>query len=458
MTAWQAHLDAHEPQYFDELIEFLRIPSISTDPSRKADTAAAAQWVADRLKAAGVPEVELVQTPGHPVVSASWLVDPSKPRVLIYGHYDVQPPEPLELWETPPFEPTIRDGRVYARGAGDMKANLLSVIHAVETFAKTAGHPPLNLLFLFEGEEEIGSPNLPAYVEAAKDKLAADVVLNADGGVSGPNLPSLTVALKGLGGCQIDIKTGESDLHSGMYGATVPNANQVAVQLAATFHNDDGSVAVDGFYDKVIPLTEQDRADIAKAAAEKGSVLEDSRAFALWGEAGYTETERIFARPTLDINGMWGGFTGEGSKTVTPCEAHIKITCRLVPDQDPIEIVDLIRAHVEKHILPGVKFEVNRLQGLAYPYALSRDLPALQKASAVMTELYGREPIYVRAGGSVPITSVFKNVLGAESVAFAFAQSGSNAHAPNEWFRVEDFALGHKGNYLFLEALASGVK
>ncbi|MGH2549572.1 MAG: M20/M25/M40 family metallo-hydrolase, partial [Thermomicrobiales bacterium] len=199
MTAWQAHLDANESAYFDELLDFLRIPSISTDPTHNADTATAAQWVADRLKAAGVPDVEIVPTAGHPVVSASWIVDPSKPRVLIYGHYDVQPAEPLELWETPPFEPTLREGRVYARGAGDMKANLLSVIHAVETFAKTAGQPPLNLIFLFEGEEEIGSPNLPTYVEAAKEKLAADVVISADAGVSGPNLPSLTVALKGLG-------------------------------------------------------------------------------------------------------------------------------------------------------------------------------------------------------------------------------------------------------------------
>jgi acetylornithine deacetylase/succinyl-diaminopimelate desuccinylase-like protein len=458
MTAWQAHLDAHDAQYFDELLELLRIPSVSTDPSRKGDTAAAAQWVADRLKKAGVPDVEIVETPGHPVVSASWLVDPAKPRVLFYGHYDVQPAEPLELWDTPPFEPTVRDGRVYARGAGDMKANLLSVIHAVEAFAKTAGQPPLNLLFLFEGEEEIGSPNLPAYVEAAREKLAADVVVSADGGVSGPNLPSLTVALKGLGGCQIDIRTGESDLHSGMYGATVPNANQVAVQLAATFHDDQGRVAIEGFYDKVIPLTEQDRADIAEAGAEEASILEESRAFALWGENGYTEVERVYARPTLDINGMWGGFTGEGSKTVTPAEAHIKVTCRLVPDQDPLEVVDLIRAHVAKHILPGVKFEVNRLQGLAYPFVLSRDLPALQKASAVMNELYGRDPIYTRAGGSVPITAVFQKVLNADTVSFAFSQPGSNAHAPNEWFRVDDLALGRRGNYLLIEAFASGVK
>lgn len=454
MGEWEAFFAANEQACFDELLELLRIPSISTDPARKGDVAATAEWIAERMRKAGVPEVEVVtEGDNHPIVTGSWLTDPAKPRVLIYGHYDVQPVEPLDLWLSPPFEPTLRDGRVYARGAGDMKANLLSVIHAVEAFARTTGQPPVNLIFLFEGEEEIGSPNLPAYVEANREKLAADVVISADSGVSGPDLPSLTVGLKGLGGVQIDIRTGESDLHSGMYGATVPNANQVAVQLAATFHDDDGRVAVEGFYDRVIPLTEQDRADIAAAAAEERPILDDSRAFALWGEAGYSPHERAWARPTLDINGLWGGFTGEGSKTVTPAEAHIKITCRLVPDQDPLEIPDLIRAHVAKHIYPGVKWEVRRLPGLAYPFRIERDHPALKKAAQVMTELYGREPIYTRSGGSVPLTAVFQRVLGADTVSFAFAQAGSNAHAPNEWFRIEDLALGRKGNYRLFELL-----
>ncbi|MCC6703287.1 MAG: M20/M25/M40 family metallo-hydrolase, partial [Thermomicrobiales bacterium] len=299
---------SREATWFDDFLEFLRLPSISTDPARAGDVAATADWVAARLKAAGVPSVEIVTGFGHPIVHGEWLVDPDKPRVLFYGHYDVQPVEPLELWESPPFEPTVRDGRVYARGAGDMKANLINVIHALETFAQTAGAPPVNLLFLFEGEEEIGSPNLPRYVEEQKERLAADVVINSDGGVAGPNLPSLTVALKGLGGCQIDIKTGASDLHSGFYGAAVASATQVAVQLAATFHDDQGRVAVEGFFDKVVPLTEQDRIDIANATEDKPDVLEESRAYALWGEPGYGEYERIFARPTLDINGLWGGF------------------------------------------------------------------------------------------------------------------------------------------------------
>ena len=271
--------------------------------------------------------------------------------------------------------------------------------------------------------------------------------------VSGPNLPSLSVALKGLGGCQIDIRTGASDLHSGFYGAAVASATQVAVQLAATFHDDQNRVAIEGFYDRVVPMSDQDRNDIADATEERPGVLAESRAYDLWGEAGYGEYERIFARPTLDINGMWGGFISEGWKSITPGDAHIKITCRLVPDQDPLEIVELIRAHVAKHILPGVEWEVNRLPGLAYPYRLPQDHPVLAKAAVVMEEMYGRPPVFTRSGGSVPITSAFLKSLGAYSVSFAFAQGGSNAHAPNEWFRVEDLARGRKGNYRLIELL-----
>jgi acetylornithine deacetylase/succinyl-diaminopimelate desuccinylase-like protein len=453
MTNWEEFFLERESTYLDELVELLSIPGISTDPAHAADVAATADWVANRLKAAGVPTVEIVTGYGHPIVHGEWLVDPAKPRALIYGHYDVQPVAPLDLWVSPPFEPTVRDGKIYARGAGDMKANLLNVIHAVEAFSATAGQPPVNLIFLFEGEEEIGSPNLPRYVDDARERLAADVVINSDGGVAGPNLPSLSVGLKGLGGCQIDIRTGETDLHSGFYGAAVASATQVAVQLAATLHDDQGRVAIEGFYNKVVPLTEQDRIDIANATEEKVDVLTESRAFYLWGEPGYGEFERIFARPTLDINGLWGGFISEGWKSITPGDAHIKITCRLVPDQDPLEIVELIRAHVAKHILPGVEWEVNPLQGLAYPYRLPQDHPVLAKAAKVMEEVFGRPPVYTRSGGSVPITHSFRQSLGAWSIGFAFSQAGSNAHAPNEWFRIEDLARGRIGNYRLIELL-----
>ena len=452
MAAWRDYLAENESAWYEEVLELLRIPSISTDPERASDVAATAEWVAARMKKAGIPEVEIVAGPGHPLVTGQWIV-PNKPRVLIYGHYDVQPVEPLELWISPPFEPTVRDGKIYARGSGDMKANLLNVLHAVEAFAKTDGEPPVSLIFLFEGEEEIGSPNLPAYVEANKEKLACDVVVSADGGVAGPDVPSLTVGLKGLAGCQIDIKTGERDMHSGMYGAMVANANQVAAKLAASFHTADGAVAIEGFYDTVVPLNDDDEREIARASAEETPILEESGAFAYWGEAGYTPAERAYARPTVDINGMWGGFTGEGGKTVTPAEAHIKVTCRLVPDQDPLEIVKLIEAHVAKHITPGTKFVVKPNEGLAYPFRVRQDLPALQKAAKALEEMYGREPIYTRSGGSVPLTAVFQRVLGADTVSYAFALAGSGAHAPNEWFRVEDLAKGRIGNCRLFELL-----
>jgi len=452
--AWEAYLAANEQAYLDELIEFLRIPSISTDPEHKDDVRAAAEWVAARMKKAGIPEVEIVESGGHPNVIGRWNAGADKPTVLIYGHYDVQPAVPLELWETPPFEPTIREGRLYARGSSDMKANLLTTLHAVEALGITEGGPPVNVIFFFEGEEEIGSANLPAFVAANQERLRCDVVLSADSGMDGPNSPVLVTALKGVVGCQIDVKSGDTDLHSGGYGASVPNANQVLAQLAASFHTAGGQVAIEGFYDEVVPLTERDRADIAIGDAALDAFIDGSGAYTTWGEAGYTKTERVFARPTLDLNGVWGGFTGQGEKTVTPCEAHLKLTCRLVPDQDPDRILDLIRAHVEKHLYPGVTYTLTPLNGAAYPFAIDRDHPAMVKTGAVLTEIYGAEPMFVRVGASVPVTGIFQRTLAADTVELGFSQPGSGAHAPNEWWRVADLALGSRVYCAVLKALA----
>ena len=444
-AAWQDYLAPREQAYMDELIEILRIPSISTDPARKGDVARTADWVAARLTRAGVPTVKILPSTGHPVVYGLWPAsDPKAPRVLVYGHYDVQPAEPLELWDSPAFEPTVRDGKLYARGSADMKANLLSTIHAAEALAAVDGAPPVTIIYLFEGEEEIGSPGLPAVIAQHKDLLACDVVVSADGGVNGFDLPSLTVGLKGLAGIQIDVKTGSSDFHSGMYGARVPNANQVLTQLAATFHDAEGHVLVDGFYDRVRELTAQDRTDIAASAAEDRPVTEESGAFTTWGEAGYTDAERGGARPTLDINGMWGGYQGDGIKTVTPCEAHMKVTCRLVPDQKPEEVVELLKKHVAKHAYPGVSVEVTQLKGSAIPYILEREHWASQAAAAAFRTEYGRDPLYVRSGGSVPVTAVFKSVLNAMTVSVGFGEPGCAVHAPNEWYRVAAFARSRR--------------
>ncbi|MCC6703606.1 MAG: M20/M25/M40 family metallo-hydrolase, partial [Thermomicrobiales bacterium] len=357
MTTATEYLAANEARFLDEIIEFLKIPSVSTDSAYKADVARSADWIVERLKGLGVPQVELVQTAWHPIVEAHWRVDPAKKTVLVYGHYDVQPVDPIELWHSDPFGAEIRDGKIYARGSADMKINLVTFIQALEAVIEEVGQPPLNLILVFEGEEEVGSSSLKKHLTDHADRLACDAVLNLDSGFPASGVPGFGVSLKGGTGGQINIKTGRSDLHSGMYGAAVPNANQILASLAASFHTPDGKVAIAGFYDDVIELTDEEKAEVAHAAAISGDVLEMSGAYTYWGEAGYTPAERAGARPTLDINGMWGGFTGEGAKTVTPNEAHLKLTCRLVANQDPDKIRDLIIDHIGKHVPPGIEWE-----------------------------------------------------------------------------------------------------
>jgi len=457
MTAngsWQAVLNSSHDAHFAELLDLLRIPSVSTDPARNVDTSRAAEWVADRLRTAGVPDVELFPTPGHPVVFGRWHAAEGATTVLIYGHYDVQPPDPLDLWESDPFEPTLRDDRVYARGSADMKANLLTLVQAVEALAKTNGQPPVNLTFLFEGEEEIGSPNLPAVIRAQRDRLTANIALSADGGMSGPDTPSLSVALKGIMSCQVDLRTSSTDLHSGSYGAAVPNAVQSLIKLAATFHDVTDRVAVAGFYDAVVPMNDTDRAELAAVPYNDEEFRTEAGVDALWGESGFSPLERRWTRPTLDLNGFWGGFQGAGTKTVTPAEAHLKITCRLVPDQDPEQILRLIERHVEQHTPVGATVTVRGAAGSARPYSVDRATPALATARTVLREIYGKDPLIVRSGGTVPITEVFKRELGIDTVTLGWGQPGSRAHAPNEWYRVADFAIARRTFARFFESLA----
>src|SRR6185312_5450375 len=351
--AWDNVLAETEASDLEALNEFLRIPSISALPQHDADVRRAAEWMAAKLREAGVPEVELLPTGRNPIIFGSWLVDDAQPTAMIYGHYDVQPPDPLDLWESPPFEPTVRDGKLYARGSTDDKGNAFATVNAVAALNATQGGPKINLKFFFEGEEEIGSPSLPKFVHEQRERLACDLVVSADGDMFEPDTPSLTLSSKGLAGCQINLRTADTDMHSGMYGAAMPNAVQHLVQLAATFHTPDNRVAIEGFYDNVHELTLQERADIAAVPFNEEAYRASVNAPALWGEKGYSPLERAWTRPTLDMNGIWGGFQGAGNKTVTPCEAHLKITCRLVPDQDPSEILDLIERHVQKHCPPS---------------------------------------------------------------------------------------------------------
>ncbi|HYH13210.1 MAG TPA: dipeptidase [Thermomicrobiales bacterium] len=450
---WKRDLVDRRDELQQELMELLAMPSVSTDPERREVVRQTAEWVADRLRRAGVPEVKIVESAGHPSVLGRWHVADDQPTVLIYGHYDVQPAEPLELWETPAFEPAVRAGKVYARGSSDMKGNLLTAIHGVEALARANGQPPINVSFIFEGEEEIGSPNLSPLVEAEREFLACDAVLSADGGQFGPDQPELSVGLKGLGGCQINLTTANSDLHSGMYGATVPNAVQAMVQLASTFHDANGRVQVEGFYDKVHDLTDEERAEIAEVPFDESEFRQEIGLDELWGEAGWTPVERMWARPTLDMNGIWGGFQGDGTKTVTPREAHLKVTCRLVPDQDPGEIVNLIEKHVQKHCPPGARVEVERIPGSAKPFVLDRSNFVNIAAGEVLEELFGTKPYITRSGGTIPATGIFKDILGVDTVGYAWSMPGSGAHAPNEWYRLEDYERGRIGYAMLLERL-----
>ncbi|CAN5617151.1 dipeptidase [soil metagenome] len=450
---WNTYLDQNQARFDAELMEFLRIPSVSTAPERADDVRRAADWVRRRLRAAGMPFVELLETTKHPLVFGRWVTGDSKPTLLLYGHYDLQPAEPLDLWESDPFQPDERDGKLFARGSADMKANLSTLIQAIEAIAKTSGALPVNLLVLCEGEEEIGSPNLPDIVRQRKDQLKADFALSADGGMQDASRPSLSVGLKGIAGCQVNLRSGETDLHSGSYGAAVPNANQLLIQLAATFHNHDNSVAIEGFYDDVRPLTVQEHAAIAAIDASDSDFLEESGTFELWGEPGFSALERRWTRPTVDFNGIWGGFQGQGAKTVTPCEAHLKLTCRLVPNQDPRTILGLIERHIEKHTPDGARVTIDRMKGSAHPFSLDMNAPALKVAAAALQEVYGAEPLYVRSGGTVPITGVFKQELGLDTVTIGFARPGSRAHAPNEWFVLSDLAIARRSYATFLTKL-----
>ena len=453
--AWDEYLEQNEARQLGELMEWLRIPSVSALPQHQPDVAEAAEWIADKLRRIGVPEVALLPTERNPIVFGYWHVDDNQPTALIYGHYDVQPPDPLALWETPPFDPDVRDGRLYARGASDDKGNTFMPVAALEALAASQGGPKINLKFFIEGEEEIGSPSLPTFMPEQAERLACDFVIAADGPMYGPDTPSLTLSSKGLAACQINLRSAAADMHSGQYGAAVPNAVQQLVQLASTFHTAHGKVNVEGFYDKVKPIGDEDRKRIALVPFDEEEYRQSVGAPALWGEPGHTALERAWLRPTLDFNGIWGGFEGEGTKTVTPAEAHLKITCRLVPDQDPEEILDLIERHVRQHCPKTALATVERFPGSSMPFAVDRNHPALQTAADVLEALYGKEPLEVRLGGTLPVAELFQKYLGAETIFYSFGMPGANQHAPNENFQIEaSFRQGRRAYCRYLNALA----
>ena len=454
MTNWQLYLLDQRESYVDELHDFLRIPSISSLPEHLPDVEKAAHWVADRMKRAGLEQVSVMPTGGHPVVYGQWLNAPGKPTVLIYGHFDTQPVDPLDLWEQPPFEPYVKDKRIYARGATDDKGNMLAPILAAEALLNSEDELPVNVKFLFEGQEEIGSPQLPEFIASYKDLLSCDLVLSADGGQWEEDQPSLLIGLKGLCALQISVKGANTDLHSGSYGGAVQNPIHALVHILDTMRSTEGKILVEGFYDKVRPLTDADRGQIGAIPFKEDDYKARLGVDALFGEEGYSTLERAWARPTLEINGIYGGFQGDGVKTVLPSEAHAKLTCRLVADQDPEEITDLIRAHVKKFSLPGVKVSVSVEESGAKPYLMPADHPGNEAAKDVLKELYGVSPFYIRTGGSIPFCSIILEQLGVYTVNFAFGLSDEKAHAPNEFFRLESFEKSQRGYCMLLEKLS----
>ena len=453
MPTWNSYLEQHQPRFLDELLAFLSIPSISAISANAGDVQRAAEWVATRVTAAGMEYVQILPTGGHPVVYADWLHAPGKPTVMIYGHFDVQPVDPLDLWTKPPFEPYVHDDKVFARGASDDKGNMLVPILAVEALLKATGALPVNLKFFFEGQEEIGSPQLGEFVPKYTDLLACDMVLSSDGGQWSATEPIILVGLRGGCGVQIDVKAARADLHSGMYGGVVQNPIHALATLIASMHGPDGTVTVAGFYDEVVALSEQDRERIARVPYDESAEIESLEVPALFGEAGYTPRERAWARPTLEVNGIWGGFQNEGVKTVLPSEAHAKITCRLVVDQNPSRIVELLQAHVASHTPPGVTVSVIPLPFRAYPYLVPEDEPGNAAVREVLVELYGKEPYDVRSGGSIPVCSLFQRHLGAYTASFAFGLDDEDIHSPNEFFRLASFRKGQSAYCTLLERL-----
>jgi acetylornithine deacetylase/succinyl-diaminopimelate desuccinylase-like protein len=456
MATWQEYLNDNQDRFLEEYLDFLRIPSVSSLPEHAPDVARAAEWVAERMRKAGIENVEIMQTGGHPVVYGDVMHAPGKPTVMIYGHFDTQPVDPVNLWKSPPFEPEIRDGRVYARGATDDKGNMFTPILATEALLQTSGELPLNVKYFFEGQEEIGSPQLPDFVAANSDKFACEMVISSDGGQWSEDQPGLSVAFKGLCALQIDVVGPDRDLHSGAYGGAVANPIHALVRILDSMRSPEGKILVDGFYDDVRDMTSEDEAQMALVPMDEDEYMAEIGVDALYGEPGYTTLQRAWARPTLEVNGIWGGFEGEGVKTVLPSEAHAKITCRLVADQKPEAILDVLEAYIKRVSPPGVRVNVRRFASMAVPYQMPTDHPGNEAARSVHLELYGKEPLYVRSGGSIPVTSMFLASLDAYTVNFAFGLHDENVHSPNEFFRLSSFTRGQTAYCMLLNELASG--
>lgn len=456
LTAARAAAAADRAGAHARLVELLRIPSVSTVPEHAGDVRAAAEWVAARMRAAGLTGVRVDETARHPVVYGERIVDAAKPTVLIYGHYDVQPVDPIDLWQTPPFEPTERDGALYARGSSDDKGQVMVNLEAIAAWEATGGLP-VNVKLVIEGEEEIGSPNLEAWVRAHAAELKADVALVSDTAILAPGTPSIVYALRGLAYVEIEVEGPNRDLHSGQFGGAVANpANALAYIVSQLLDVKTGRILIPGFYDRIRALDPAERAELARAPFDVGAFGGATGDAGGWGEDGYSVVERLGARPTLDVNGLVSGWTGAGAKTVLPAKALAKVSMRLVPDQDPDEIVRLITAHVKAVAPPRVRVTVRNLHG-ARPAIADRTIPAMRAAAAAYEIGFGQAPYYTREGGSIPVVALLADVLGLDTVLMGFGLPDDNLHAPNERFVLEQYDRGIDTAIAFHAALAAGA-
>ena len=441
-----AYASQHHTEFLDDMSALVAIPSVSTDPGAAAELQRAAAWVAAKLEALGMDKVQIMPTGGHPLVYAEWLGAPGKPTVLVYGHYDVQPVDPLELWQSPPFQATVRGENIYARGTSDMKGQDVAVFSALEAITQT-GTLPVNVKFLIEGEEEIGSPSLDQFIIEHQALLKADVAINPDAGMIGPQYPTITYGLRGLACFELRVYGPATDLHSGLYGGVVHNPAVALAELVAGMHDANGTVLLPDFYKDVRMLSAEERAEFARLPMDMEHYMEMTGAPMLWGEAEYTPFERVGARPTLEINGLLSGFTGAGTKTVLPAHAMAKITCRLVPDQDPEQIYQSLRNYLEQHAPKTIRYELINMHG--GPASISdRHSAAIQAMSKAMETVWGSKPLFRREGGSIPVVAQMQSILGIESVLTGFGLPDDNLHAPNEkqhlptWYKGID-ALIH---------------
>jgi acetylornithine deacetylase/succinyl-diaminopimelate desuccinylase-like protein len=454
MSELQKALDyAHQnrERFLNDLIDVLKIPSISTDAEFNNEMRRAAEWMAAYLKRLGMENVEVMPTEGgHPVVYGDYIKKPGAPTVLVYGHYDVQPADPLELWETGPFEPAIRGDLLFARGSSDMKGQVLATFHAIESLMNTGAGPsgaegsrgvPVNLKFLLEGEEEIGSKNLEPFIQKHAEKFKADVSLNPDAGMMGIDMPTITYGLRGLAYLEINVWGPKADLHSGLFGGAVHNPAQVLTELIARMHDEQGRITLPGFYDRVRPLSEQERADFARLPNDDASYIAESGVPALWGEAGYSSAERTGARPTLEVNGLLSGWTGPGSKTVLPAKAMAKISCRLVPDQTPAEVEEQMVRFMEANAPKTVHWEVKKLTGSPFAIADLKN-PGVKAMDKAMEAVWGLRPFYRREGGSIGAVAMLQQICGVESVLVGMGLPSDNVHSPNEHLHLPSWYKG----------------